>query len=93
MLRDIADADAARATVTIATTLHATAARRAITHAPDGRFDADPLRVHVTRHWYLHCYLDHLQTATRSRQQPPPSPTTSSARSRSPSPPAPSIPW
>lgn len=66
VLRDIADADAARATVSIATTLHATAARRAISDAPDSRFDADPLRVHVTRHWYLHSYLDHLQTATRS---------------------------
>ncbi|GAA3623653.1 hypothetical protein [Microlunatus ginsengisoli] len=69
VLRDLADADAARATLTIITSLHATAARRAITHAPDGRFDADPVRVHVTRHWYLHCYLDHLQTATRT--QPP----------------------
>ena len=70
VLRDVADADAAHATVSIATTLHATAARRAIAHAPDSRFDADPLRIHVTRHWYLHSYLDHLQTATRSRQQP-----------------------
>jgi len=67
MLRNVADADAAHATVTIATTLHATAARRAIAHAPDSRFDADLLRIHVTRHWYLHSYLDHLQTATRSR--------------------------
>ena len=70
VLRDVADADAAHATVSIATTLHTTAARRAIGHAPDSRFDADPLRVHVTRHWYLHNYLDQVQTATRSRQQP-----------------------
>lgn len=70
VLRDVADADAAHATLSIATTLHATAAHRAIAHAPDGRFDADTLRVHVTRHWYLHSYLDQLQTATRSRQQP-----------------------
>lgn len=69
MLRDIAaDADAAHATVTIASILHVTAARRAIAHAPDSRFDADPLRVYVTRHWYLHSYLDHLQTAMHARQ-------------------------
>ena len=67
VLRDIADADAARATLTIVTSLHATAARRAIAHAPDTRFDADPLRIHVTRHWYLHSYLDHLHTATRTQ--------------------------
>ena len=70
VLRDVADADAAQATVSIATTLHATAARRAIAHAPDSRFDADPLRIHVTRHWYLHSYLDHLHTATRSQAAP-----------------------
>jgi len=68
VLRDVADADAAQATVSIAATLHTIAARRAIDHAPDTRFDADPLRIHVTRHWYLHSYLDHLRTATRSRQ-------------------------
>lgn len=67
VLRDIADADAAHATVSIATTLHATAERRAIAHAPDNRFDADLLRIHVTRHWYLHSYLEHLHTATRSQ--------------------------
>jgi hypothetical protein len=70
VLRDLADADAAHATVSIATTLHATAAHRAIAHAPDSRFDADPLRIHVTRHWYLHSYLDHLHTATRSQPAP-----------------------
>jgi hypothetical protein len=68
VLRDVADTDVAQATVTIATTLHASAARRAVAHAPQTRFDADQIRVHVTRHWHLHCYLDHLQTATRSRQ-------------------------
>ena len=93
VLRDIADADAAHATVSIATTLHATAARRAIAHAPDSRFDADPLRVHVTRHWYLHSYLDHLQTATRSRAAQPTFDTPRRHQSRSPSPPAPSIRW
>lgn len=67
LLRDVADADAAHATVSIATTLHVTAAHRAIAHAPDGRFDNDPLRIHVSRHWYLHSYVDHLQTATHSR--------------------------
>lgn len=71
VLRDVADADAARAAVTIATTLHATAARRAIAHAPDTRFDTDPLRIHVSRHWYLHCYLDHLHAAIRSGQPHP----------------------
>lgn len=68
MLRNVADADAAHATVSIANTLDTTAAHRAIAHAPDSRFDADPLRIHVTRHWYLHSYLEHLHTATRSRQ-------------------------
>lgn len=68
MLRNIADADAAHATVSITTSLHAIAASRAIAHAPDMRFDADPIRIHVTRHWYLHSYLDHVHTATRTRQ-------------------------
>lgn len=67
MLRDIADADAAHASVAVATTLYATATHRAIAHAPDSRFDADPLRIHVTRHWYLHSYLDRLHTSTRSQ--------------------------
>lgn len=66
VLRNIADADAAHATVSIATTLHANAANRAIVHAPESRFDGDQLRVHVVRHWYMHSYLDYVDIATRS---------------------------
>lgn len=68
VLRNAADADAAQATVTIMASLRSAAERRAIQHAPDGRFDNDQLRVHVTRHWYQRCYIDHVEAATRSQQ-------------------------
>ena len=37
-------------------------------HAPDDRFGDDTLAIHITRHWYLHCYDDHIHGATRTRQ-------------------------
>lgn len=67
MLRQVAEADAAQASVTIMTTLRDIGSRRAIHHAPDDRFDGDDLRVHLTRHWYLRCYSDHVEGATASR--------------------------
>ncbi len=68
VIRNVAIDDAARAAAEIVERLHAVGARRAIEHAPDQRFDADELRVHVVRHWYLRCYVDHLEQATRSQQ-------------------------
>ena len=48
VLRDVAASDAAQAAAAITESLADTAARRAIQHAPDGRFDGDQVRVHVT---------------------------------------------
>jgi hypothetical protein len=64
---DVADSDAAQAAVTITESLADAAARLAIRHAPDGRFDGDQVRVHVTRHWYQRCYRDHVAAALNAR--------------------------
>lgn len=68
MLHHTAEDDANHATVEIVQHLHEVAAARAVAEAPDHRFDSDELRVHVTRHWYQRCYLDHIESATRSQQ-------------------------
>lgn len=67
VIRDTAADDAAHAAADIVDHLTTVAARRAILHAPDDRFDGNPLAIHVTRHWYQHCYNDHLYGATRTR--------------------------
>jgi hypothetical protein len=67
LLRDVAVSDAAQAAVTITETLADVGARRALQHAPDGRFDDDLVRVHVTRHWYQRCYRDHIASALNAR--------------------------
>ena len=36
-------------------------------HAPDDRFGDDTLALHITRHWYLHCYDDTIRAATDTR--------------------------
>jgi hypothetical protein len=36
-------------------------------NAGDDRFAGNQLAIHVTRHWYQHCYDDHVHGATRSR--------------------------
>lgn len=68
LIRNVAVDDAARAAAEIVTSLKAVGERRAIRHAPDDRFDADPLRVHVARHWYVRCYQDHVERTTLSQQ-------------------------
>lgn len=68
VIRDVAISDAARAASQIVDILRSVGARRAIQHAPDDRFDGDRLRVHVTRHWYLRCYQDHVEHVTGSQQ-------------------------
>lgn len=67
-LKLVAEADAAQASVTIMTTLRDRGPRRAVRHALDDRFDGDELQVHITRHWYLRSYNDHIEAATASRQ-------------------------
>lgn len=67
VIRDTAIGDAADAAADIVEHLVTVAMRRAIVHAPSERFDGDELAVHVTRHWYQHCYDDHVHGATRSR--------------------------
>ncbi len=68
VIRGVAISDAARAASQIVDSLRSVGARRAIQHAPDDRFDGDLLRVHVTRHWYLRCYQDHVEHVTKSQQ-------------------------
>ncbi|QGN34492.1 hypothetical protein [Microlunatus sp. Gsoil 973] len=67
LTRKIAIADAATATARITERLHEVGVARAIRHAPDHRFDDDPLRVQVARHWYLRCYEDSLAAAAKVR--------------------------
>ena len=67
VIRDTAIDDAAQAASRIVDHLTGVAMRRAILHAPDDRFAGDQLAIHVTRHWYQHCYDDHIHGATRSR--------------------------
>jgi len=68
VVRDVAADDAAHASAGIVAHLGGVAARRAVLHASDDRFDGDQLAIHVTRHWYQRCYDDHVHGATRSRQ-------------------------
>lgn len=68
VVRNAAVDDAAHAATEIVAKLHHAAARRAVLHAGDERFDGDQVRVHVTRHWYQRCYDDHVEAATRSQQ-------------------------
>jgi len=68
VVRDVAVDDAAQAAADIVAHLGSVAARRAILHAADDRFDGDQLSVHVSRHWYQRCYDDHLHGVTESRQ-------------------------
>ena len=67
VVRDTACDDAAHAAAEIAARLRSVVDRRAVLHAPDERFDADAVRVHVTRHWYKRCYDDWVADATQSR--------------------------
>ncbi|WP_347268965.1 hypothetical protein, partial [Paracoccus sp. (in: a-proteobacteria)] len=67
VIRDTAIDDAAQAAARIVDHLTGVAMHRAILHAPDDRFAGDQLAIHVTRHWYQHCYDDHIHGATRSR--------------------------
>lgn len=68
LMRDVAISDAARAASEIFDRLRAVGAQKAILYAPDDRFAADQLRVHVARHWYLRCYQNHVEHATGSQQ-------------------------
>lgn len=68
VVRNTAVDDAAQAAADVVDHLTGVSMRRAILHAPDDRFDGDQLAIHVTRHWYQHCYDDHIHGATRTRQ-------------------------
>lgn len=65
--RKIAVADAAAAVARIIERLADAGAVRAIRQAPDHRFDSDPLRVHVTRHWYQRSYDRTVEEAVNAR--------------------------
>jgi hypothetical protein len=65
LTQKIAIADAATATARITEGLHEVGATRAVRHAPDNRFDGDPLRIQVTRHWYQRCYDDSVDAAAK----------------------------
>ena len=67
LIRDTAVDDAAHAAAGVVDHLAGVAVRRAIRHAPADRFGGDELAIHVTRHWYQHCYDDHVHGAVRSR--------------------------
>ena len=68
VVRNTAVDDAAHAAADVVDHLTGVGMRRAVLHAPDGRFDGDQVAIHVTRHWYHHCYDDHIHGATRTRQ-------------------------
>lgn len=68
VVRNTAVDDAAHAAAGVVDHLTAVAMRRAVLHAPDDRFEGDQLAIHVTRHWYQHCYDDHIHGGTRTRQ-------------------------
>lgn len=67
LIRDTAVDDAAHAAADVVDHLVGVAARRAILHVTDDRFGGDELAIHVTRHWYQHCYDDHVYGALRCR--------------------------
>ncbi len=68
VIRNVAVDDAAHAAAEIVSSLQEIGARRAIRHVADDRFDGDELRIHITRHWYLRAYEDHVHRATRTQQ-------------------------
>jgi hypothetical protein len=59
--------DASHAVADVVDHLAVVGARRAVLHAPDDRFGDDTLALHITRHWYLHCYEDSIRGATDTR--------------------------
>ena len=67
VVRNTARDDAAHAAAEIASRLRSVVVRRAVLHAGDERFDANAVRVHVSRHWYKRCYDDCVEGATQSR--------------------------
>ena len=67
LIRDTAVDDAAQAAAGVVYHLAGVAARRAVLHVADDRFGGDELAIRVTRHWYQHCYDDHVFGAVRCR--------------------------
>lgn len=67
LIRDTAVDDAAHAAAGVVDHLAGVAVRRAILHVAEDRFGGDELAIHVTRHWYQHCYGDHVFGAVRCR--------------------------
>lgn len=68
VMRLVAQDDAVHAAAEIVDRLASVGARRAVRHAGDERFDGDLTRVHISRHWYLRCYEDQIELATRTQR-------------------------
>ena len=66
-VRNTAVDDASQAAADVNDHLADVGAQRAVLHAPDDRFGDDTLALHITRHWYLHCYDDTIRAATDTR--------------------------
>jgi len=68
-MRLVAQDDAAHAAAEIVNRLESAGARRAVRHVGDERFDGDLVRIHISRHWYLRCYEEHVEQATRTQRR------------------------